>query len=118
MDSCWAYFSADEYFSVGGGRSEDGMPAFGDDGDSDVFCSESDATDDAVVTRNSIMAASGRQGRRKRPPQLVPDGLAPHDHLDVALELLHPFITQQNSLPVVDRALQGPETFSGLSIIV
>ena len=41
--------------------------------------------------RHDLLCAGGRQASRKRPEQLIPDGLKPEDHLEVALSEWHPY---------------------------
>ena len=43
------------------------------------------------TSKNEVLAASGHQGSRNRPDQLLPEGLSPKQHLACALELEHPF---------------------------
>ena len=42
------------------------------------------------TSKNEVLAASGHQGSRNRPDQLLPEGLSPKQHLACALELEHP----------------------------
>jgi len=63
--------------------------------------------------RHSDLAASGRQGSRKRPGQLIIDGLEPHEHVRQALDLKHPFITMEASTQAVNLALGGREMTTG-----
>ena len=60
------------------------------------------------LARNADLAASGRQGSRKRPDQLIADGLTPSEHVDAALGLTHPFVENSASTVSVNLALSAP----------
>ena len=57
--------------------------------------------------RNNTSAAGGRQGQRNRPSQLIPDGLTPRQHLDIARVLLHPIMSTVAENATVELALSG-----------
>ena len=66
---------------------------------------------DSAGFRKADLAASGRQGARHRPTQLIPDGLTPKEHLSSAMDLAHPFLKNSVSTFAVNLALSR-NTFS------
>ena len=75
------------------------------------YADESDESDDypedrqedgeegqtVLTERQRDLNAAGAQASRKRPGQLIKDGLEPFEHLQQALEFQHPFLAEQAS---------------------
>ena len=95
-NSCWAWALHDLFVSIIPGAvvtdpvTDEEIP---------------DSVDVAPDPRARDVVAGGRQVKRGKFPQLVPDGLSPQDHLRMALSLEHPFKTVAPSTPAVRHAL-------------
>ena len=108
-ESCWAWFLLRLFREVFIDNANET-----DDTDSeDEFTSEDEEILDAAVQsrlmRHADLVAGGRQGSRKRPGQLIEDGLTPEAHITKALALSHPFLGDGASTEAVKTALAGPE---------
>jgi len=58
------------------------------------------------TAHNLDLLAGGLQPTRRRPAQLIPNGLQPHEHLDYALKESHPFTSSSSSKNSVLLALE------------
>jgi len=115
-DSCWALFLAELFFETF--RSEFGSHMAAPPSEADSSSSNNDVSSDGEeimdaeadhrMKRHFDLAAGGRQGSRKRPEQLVIDGLDPDEHVRRALNLKHPYLAMETSTYAVNLALSGP----------
>ena len=78
------------------------------------ICSSSDEESSSLrdcgeldTSRNEELAASGHQGSRNRPVQLIPEGLSPQQHLPCALEVEHPVSPIRSPGKSVEIGLRG-----------
>jgi len=118
-DSCWALFLAELFFEtfrsdIGSHMAAPPSESDGSNGSSDIDFSSggeeiNDAEADRRKKRHFDLAAGGRQGSRKRPEQLIIDGLDPDEHVRRALDLEHPYLTMEASTSAVNLALAGPD---------
>jgi len=118
-DSCWALFLAELFFEtfrsdIGSHMAAPPSEADGSNASTDIDFSSSgeeinDAEADRRKKRHFDLAAGGRQGSRKRPEQLILDGLDPDEHVRRALDLEHPYLTMEASTSAVNLALAGPD---------
>lgn len=77
------------------------------EGSTDGKTSMIDGTGMRLAQRQSDVISGGRQCARRRPEQLVADGLSPEVHLRVALSLDHPYCSVVPSTESVRRAPAG-----------
>jgi hypothetical protein len=57
------------------------------------------------TSNNSDLLAVGLQPTRRRPDQLIPNGLKPHEHLQQALQEHHPYLSSSSSTNAVTYGL-------------
>ena len=63
--------------------------------------------DEGIVQRNQALASGGRQQQRRRPSQLILDGLKSEEHLLRALTTPHPYSYELRSTLAVELAHSG-----------
>ena len=111
--TCWASLLVHTYCSIfdvvfedsdadniEGNHSHGSMDVEDDDPKADKESSQ--------LARHHDLSAGGRQGSRRRPAQLIRDGLKPGEHLQEALALSHPYVSNPVSTEPVNLALSPP----------
>ena len=109
ISCCWAYILRSTFLDTF--SYDHNILDFNFDSDEAEENSDFEDVDTNVLGgfgRNQDLAAGGRQGSRKRPGQLIEDGLLPQEHIERALETPHPFVSTLGSTETVRLALRGP----------